>query len=96
MCYVIMVITGWIHCDRLLLPCLSICAIILIAARDSDITQVAAVCGDSSFNRYIMPEKTMQPGASAVTSIAVIGGVMYVKDKPVETFSLQTGLEEFI
>lgn len=50
--------------------------IVLIIERTSDITQIAAVCDNKTFNRYIRPEAEINLEATNVTCITCVGGIM--------------------
>ncbi|XP_066598826.1 uncharacterized protein [Prorops nasuta] len=47
------------------------------------IVQIAGMCGDETFNIYIMPQKNMSPNASNVTGITITNGEMYINDEKV-------------
>ena len=47
---------------------------VFFPARDSHITQLAAVCGDEKFSTYILPRKPITRKASEVTGIEVVNG----------------------
>ncbi|XP_071139818.1 uncharacterized protein [Mytilus edulis] len=51
--------------------------------RTSDIIQIAAYSQNNKFSSYIMPNRVMSNGASAVTNISVIGSQMYYNLQPV-------------
>lgn len=46
-------------------------------ARNSHITQIAAVCGNEKFSQYVMPKVPMTSKAAEVTGIDPINGKMY-------------------
>ncbi|XP_015778885.1 PREDICTED: uncharacterized protein LOC107356771 [Acropora digitifera] len=54
-------------------------------ATNADIIQLSAVHGHDQFNTYIIPEKEITPGASQVTHLAVVGGRLCPKGKPVDS-----------
>ncbi|XP_076089070.1 uncharacterized protein LOC143059453 [Mytilus galloprovincialis] len=51
--------------------------------RTSDIIQIAAYSQNYKFSSYIMPNRVISNGASAVTNISVIGSQMYYNLQPV-------------
>ncbi|XP_076117930.1 uncharacterized protein LOC143085462 [Mytilus galloprovincialis] len=51
--------------------------------RTSDIIQIAAYSQNNKFSSYIMPNRVISNGASAVTNISVIGSQMYYNLQPV-------------
>ena len=55
------------------LMCFFMC-MVFFPARDSDLTQLAAVCGDEKFSTYILPRKPITRKASEVTGIEVVNG----------------------
>lgn len=67
-----------------------------VAARSSDITQLAAVCGTRQFSRYIMPVKDITPGASQTTGLRVRNNRMYKDDVEVATTTLHVALTAFL
>lgn len=69
---------------------------VLIIARTSDITQIAAVCGNKTFNRYIRPEAEISLEATKVTGITCVGGIMKHNGTVVESSDPGAGLQDFI
>ena len=65
-------------------------------AKKCDITQLAAVHGDRSFNQYVMPEEPITKKASEATGISVQGGKMYYRNKPVKSVSVSRCLSQFL
>ncbi|XP_076082457.1 uncharacterized protein LOC143053542 isoform X2 [Mytilus galloprovincialis] len=57
--------------------------------RTSDIIQITAYSKNNKFSSYIMPNRAISNGASAVTNISVIGSQMYYNLQPVSS-KLQT------
>lgn len=54
------------------------------------------MCGEKTFNRYILPVKPISLGAQTATELKVIDGVLHHKDKPVGTVSTAEALVSFI
>ena len=65
-------------------------------ARTSDILQISAVCGKDEFNKYICPVQPITKGASEVTKLSVINGVLCFEGNPVETVTVEESLVQFI
>jgi len=63
---------------------------------DADICQLAAVCGDKSFDLYTMPIKPISSGASAVTGLTVKDNKMYHNRKEVDSVPVSEALAGFI
>ena len=61
----------------------------------ADITQVAAVCGQSSFSMYVKPETPITARASKVTELTYDGISMFYQGKPVIWYSLHHVLKSF-
>ena len=61
-----------------------------------DITQIGAVAGEGCFNQYIHPNQPITLGATQVTGLTVINGILCYKGKPVNAVSLKTALEQFL
>mgnify|MGYP003690596629 CR=1 FL=1 len=61
----------------------------------ADITQVAAVCGQSSFSMYVKPETPITARASKVTGLTYDGISMFCQGKPVVCYSLHHVLKSF-
>ncbi|XP_066593603.1 uncharacterized protein [Prorops nasuta] len=57
---------------------------------------IADMCGDETFNIYIMPQKNMSPNASNVTGITITNGEMYVNDEKVITSTARKGFLSFL
>lgn len=68
----------------------------LLSDKECDITQLAAICGESEFNAYTVPDREISPGASKVTGITVEDGILCVDGKPVDTISLKEVFTTFI
>ena len=64
--------------------------------RSCDIIQLAAVCGEAVFNRYVMPNKTITPQAEIVTNFQVLNGQLYYKQAPVNAITIAQCVAEFI
>lgn len=69
---------------------------VLIIARTSDITQIAAVCDNKTFNRYIRPEAEISLEATKVSGITCVGGIMKHNGTVVESSDPGAGLQDFI
>ncbi|XP_048411735.1 maternal protein exuperantia-1-like [Stegostoma tigrinum] len=61
-----------------------------------DIVQLSAVCSGKIFNRYILPSKSMSAGATNVTGIQVMDGILYLRGEPQITYSLQDTMTAFL
>lgn len=70
--------------------------IVLIIARTSDITQIAAVCDNKTFNRYIRPEAEINLEATNITCITCVGGIMKHNETVVENIDPEAALQDFI
>ena len=68
----------------------------VIVAHSSDITQIAASTKDSTFNKYIMPVKSIEPGASKVTNLTTRGGKLLYKGKEVQSYEVKDALKDFL
>jgi len=64
--------------------------------KDCDIIQLAAVCGEEKFNRYIFPEQPISQGASEVTGLTVRDNTMFQNGKPVQSDTLYNVLVLFL
>ncbi|XP_023209136.1 uncharacterized protein LOC111612316 [Xiphophorus maculatus] len=61
-----------------------------------DITQLAAVCEESVFNKYTVPQQNIDKGATEVTGFRVQSGRLFLHDSPVETVPIDDLLTSFI
>ncbi|XP_062572926.1 uncharacterized protein LOC134234892 [Saccostrea cucullata] len=68
----------------------------LIKGRNSDIIQIAAKCGDSSFDTYVLPEKPITSGASAATGLSFRRGTLFHHNVEVEAQRAKDGLVKFL
>uniref|UniRef100_K1QGK3 Sushi domain-containing protein n=1 Tax=Magallana gigas TaxID=29159 RepID=K1QGK3_MAGGI len=59
-----------------------------------DIIQLACVAGEEMFNKYVFPNLTITPGATAVTGIYVKNGEMFVHNTRVQSVSVEKCIEE--
>lgn len=64
-------------------------------ASDTEITQIAAVCGRDELNQYILPLKGISHQASTVTGLTCHGEVLLHNGKPVQTLSIDQALQTF-
>ncbi|XP_015118536.1 uncharacterized protein LOC107042147 [Diachasma alloeum] len=64
--------------------------------RDCDILQIAAVCGQDSFDIYINPRQPIAPSASAVTGLMNCNGTLLLHGKFVQSVALKVALEKFL
>jgi DNA polymerase III epsilon subunit-like protein len=64
--------------------------------RNANIIQIASICGEEKFARYIMPTKNISEGARQATQLDVRGGRLCYRGEPVETVSLFDALTAFI
>lgn len=60
------------------------------------IIQLSAVCGKRKFNKFILPHRTISPGASSITGFTKRHGWLYRYGEPVDTISLFDALTSFI
>lgn len=65
-------------------------------AKDCEIVQLAAICGEKTFDRYILPVKGMSAGASRVTGLTVSGGILHLHHRPLHVVPLREALVEFL
>ncbi|XP_048467152.1 uncharacterized protein LOC109919407 [Rhincodon typus] len=63
--------------------------------KDCDIVQLSAVSGEKIF-KYILPSKSMSAGATNITGIQVMGGILYLRGEPQITYSLQDTMTAFL
>lgn len=68
---------------------------VLIIARTSDIPQIAAICGNKIFNRYIRPDAEYSFEATKVTGITCVGGIMKHNGTVAESSDPGAGLQDF-
>ena len=62
-------------------------------ARDSHITQLAAVCGGEKFSTYILSRKPITRKASEITGIEVVNGKMFCRNKEVNAVNISDGMD---
>ncbi|XP_056006937.1 DNA polymerase III PolC-type-like [Ostrea edulis] len=65
-------------------------------ARTSDIVQIAAVCGDREFNKYVTPQSPISLDASSATGLTFVGGVLKHNGRVVEHEEPFEGLQQFV
>ncbi|XP_033218470.1 maternal protein exuperantia-1 [Belonocnema kinseyi] len=65
-------------------------------AKTDEIVQIAAACGDKSFDTYIVPKKNMSEAASGVTGIQIVKNEMLVNKKAVITVTPREGFISFL
>ena len=65
-------------------------------AKDCDITQLAAVCGEKDFNRYVMPSQPIHSKATDVTHISVMDNQMYYFGNKVQIIQIEECLSLFL
>lgn len=70
--------------------------IVFIIERTSDITQIAAVCDNKTFNRYIRPGAEINLEATNVTWITCVGGIMKHNGTVVKNIDPWAALQDFI
>ncbi|XP_043083188.1 three-prime repair exonuclease 1 isoform X2 [Puntigrus tetrazona] len=61
-----------------------------------DIVQLSALSGDRLFNVYLLPRRSMDPGASRVTGLTVDGPRLLLRGRPVQTVPHRRALSNFI
>lgn len=66
------------------------------AERTADIIQIAGICGDQRFNKYVMPMKPITPGAMQATGLSVRYNKLYCGNTEVSTVSLLEALVSFL
>lgn len=54
------------------------------------------MCGDKSFQRYVIPDLPIHPKATEVTGLYVAGGQLFQKQSPVVSVSLKKCVAEFV
>ncbi|XP_062596747.1 uncharacterized protein LOC134258225 [Saccostrea cucullata] len=64
--------------------------------RNSHITQIAAVCVDEQWQRFVRPKIPISSSASDVTGITVRNGLMFHRGKPVQSSNISDALESFM
>ncbi|VDI75087.1 Hypothetical predicted protein [Mytilus galloprovincialis] len=64
-------------------------------ARDSHITQIAAVSGDNHWSCYVTPKIPITNQASDITGITVRNGRVFHQGKPVDSLSISKAMEDF-
>ncbi|KAJ1162368.1 hypothetical protein NDU88_002836 [Pleurodeles waltl] len=64
--------------------------------KDCEIVQLAAICGEKTFDRYILPVRGMSAGASRVTGLTVSGGVLRLLHRPLHVVPLREALVQFL
>ncbi|VDI48874.1 Hypothetical predicted protein, partial [Mytilus galloprovincialis] len=65
-------------------------------ARDSHITQIAAVNGESHWTSYVIPKLPISSQASEVTGLTMRNGRMFHQGKVVESSTISTALDGFL
>nr|XP_034328683.1 uncharacterized protein LOC105337269 isoform X1 [Crassostrea gigas] len=65
-------------------------------SRNSHITQMAAVCGENQWQRFVKPKVPMSSKASDVTGITKRGSKMFHRGKSVHSSNLSFALESFV
>ncbi|XP_069485541.1 uncharacterized protein [Ambystoma mexicanum] len=65
-------------------------------AKDCEIVQLAAICGEKTFDRYILPVRGISAGASRVTGLTVSKGVLRLHQSLVYVVPLKKVLVEFM
>ncbi|XP_072443165.1 protein PML-like isoform X1 [Chiloscyllium punctatum] len=61
-----------------------------------DIIQLSAVSGEKTFNKYILPSESVSAGAADVTGIQVMDGILYLREEPQTTCSIQDAMTAFL
>nr|XP_023697399.1 protein PML-like [Paramormyrops kingsleyae] len=61
-----------------------------------DIVQLSAVCGERTFNAYMVPRRSMGYSASFVTGFTVEGDSLLQYGRPMMTVPLQDALADFL
>ena len=64
--------------------------------RDADITQLSAVCLNKQYNQYVLPNKPINSGASAVTGITFHNGILHHNRVPVDAVTPHVALTGFL
>lgn len=65
-------------------------------ARNSHITQIAAVCGNEKFSQYVMPKVPMTSKAAEVTGLDLINGKMYCHGNEVNAVKLSAAADALL
>lgn len=58
--------------------------------------ELACICGDKSYKRYVIPDLPLHPKATEVTGLYVAGGQLFHKQSPVVSVSLNKCVAEFV
>lgn len=73
-------------------PLVEDCAVVIIDTEttglggDAELVQLAARCGENSFDAYMLPTKKISPQAEEKTGLSVRGGDLYYHTEKVKTF----------
>lgn len=57
--------------------------------KNSEIVCLACICGDKSFQRYVIPDIPVNPKATEVSGLYVADGQLFHKQCPVVSVSLE-------
>lgn len=58
--------------------------------------ELACICGNKSYQRYVIPDLPIHPKATEVTGLYVAGGQLFQKQSPVVSASLKKCVAEFV
>lgn len=70
--------------------------IICFAESHAEIVQIAAVCGQKEFNKYILPFTDIRPEATKATGLSVSNNRLYLRNTEVDTTSLLSAMVSFL
>ncbi|KAK7056564.1 hypothetical protein SK128_013800 [Halocaridina rubra] len=65
-------------------------------ARNSHITQIAAIRGSSSFSRYVIPEIPISAPASSITGLTFSNNQLKLHGQPVKAIPIRKALDDFV
>ncbi|XP_056018747.1 uncharacterized protein LOC125669025 [Ostrea edulis] len=65
-------------------------------ARDSHITQLAAVCGEEKFSTYVFPRIHITAKASEITGIEIVNEKMFSKNVEVNPLKISAGIDALL
>lgn len=57
--------------------------------------QLSCVCGDETFNRYVLPHSSIDAKASAVTGLHIVSGNLFHKQTKLDSIDVEICLNEF-
>lgn len=64
--------------------------------KDTEITQIAAVCDNHEFNQYVLPLRGISHRASEVTGLTCHGDILLLHGRPVHSYLIKEALQLFL